>query len=192
MIEYTNRRGDRYYVLQGTTKTGKPKYYCSKKRRGVGVERLPDGYELREDPVRATVTVRKVRPTRIATIERELVERLAGELTATRTLVDVDGDSIVVYATHVSKREVDAWCVDLGPFGKSRAEIEAILAKNSDYSPMFRFTLIDEDERVFAAERWCFRGSIDDWIDIAGLGSLEALAEELLPHLGEESFYALM
>jgi hypothetical protein len=191
-IEYVNRRGDRYYVLQGKTKTGKPKFYCSKKRGGAGGEQLSDGYELREDPVRGTVTVRKVRPTRIATIERELVERLAGELSTTRTLVDVDGDSIVVYATNVRKRDVDAWCADLGPFGMGRAEIEAVLVKNSDYSPLFRFTLVDENERVFAAERWCFRGSIDDWIDIAGVGSLEALARALLPHLGEESFYELM
>jgi hypothetical protein len=29
-IEHVNRRGDRYYVLQGKTKTGKPKFYCSK------------------------------------------------------------------------------------------------------------------------------------------------------------------
>jgi hypothetical protein len=85
MIQYTNRRGDRYYVVQGKTKTGKPKFYCSKKPGGVGVERLPEGMELREDPQSAVVTVRKARPTRIAPVERELVERLASELTATRT-----------------------------------------------------------------------------------------------------------
>ncbi len=77
-------------------------------------------------------------------------------------------------------------------FGKSRSEIEAILAKNSGYSPMFRFTLIDEDERVFGAERWCFRGSIDDWIDLAGVASLKAIAELFLPYLGDEGFYELM
>jgi hypothetical protein len=117
---------------------------------------------------------------------------LASELTATRTLVDVDGDSIVVYATNVSTRDVDAWCAGLGPFGKSRSEIEAVLAKNSNYSPLFRFTLVDENERVFGAERWCFRGSIDDWIHIPGRKPLEAIARKYLPHFGEESFYELM
>ncbi len=34
-IEYVNRRGDKYYLLQGKTKTGKPKYYVSRKPDGV-------------------------------------------------------------------------------------------------------------------------------------------------------------
>lgn len=51
-MEYVNRRGDRYFVPQGKTKTGKPKYYCSKRTDalGVSVERLPEDYEIHENP----------------------------------------------------------------------------------------------------------------------------------------------
>src|SRR5437899_2787853 len=48
-IEYVNRRGERYYLLQGKTKTGKPKYYVSRKAEGVPVEQMPEGYELHEN-----------------------------------------------------------------------------------------------------------------------------------------------
>jgi hypothetical protein len=193
MMQYTNRRGDRYYVLQGKTKTGKPAYHCSKKPHGMPVERLPDGYELREDPVRATVTVRKVRPTRIASLERELVVRLAEKLKGVRTIVDVDGDSIVVYSAEREPRAAKQLFEMLAVPGMSKAaKMEDFLARHANYSPMLRFTLVDEDERLFRAERWCFRGSIDDWIDLAGEASLEELAAALLPHLGEESFYDLM
>ena len=41
-FEYVNRCGDRYYLLQGKTKTGKPKYYASKKAEGVPVEQMPE------------------------------------------------------------------------------------------------------------------------------------------------------
>jgi hypothetical protein len=49
-LEYVNRRGDRYFVLQGKTKTGKPKFYCSKRYSGVGVDRLPDEFAIHENP----------------------------------------------------------------------------------------------------------------------------------------------
>jgi hypothetical protein len=31
---------------------------------------------------------------------------------------------------------------------------------------MMQFILDDKEERLFTAQRYCFRGSIDDWIDI--------------------------
>jgi hypothetical protein len=62
------------------------------------------------------------------------------------------------------------------------------------YSPVFRFTLVDPQERLSIAERFCFRGSIDDWMHLAGGGPdpLERLAKRYVKHLGKESFYELM
>jgi hypothetical protein len=51
-LEYVNRRGEKYFLLQGTTKTGKPKYYVSRKAEGVPVESVPEGYEIHENPER--------------------------------------------------------------------------------------------------------------------------------------------
>ena len=59
------------------------------------------------------------------------------------------------------------------------------------YQKVLRFTLIDEDDRRFAAERWCFLGSIDDWIPLSG-GELAGLIERYAPHIGKESFFELM
>ena len=47
-VTHTNRRGDTYYLLQGLTKTVKPKYYVSKKPGANTVEQIPDGFELYE------------------------------------------------------------------------------------------------------------------------------------------------
>lgn len=55
------------------------------------------------------------------------------------------------------------------------------------------FTLQDEDERLFSAERWCYLGSIDAWRPLlGGAADLESLAAQLLPHVGRESFFELM
>jgi hypothetical protein len=57
---------------------------------------------------------------------------------------------------------------------------------------MLRFTLVDEEKRLFDAERWCFRGSIDTWISLAGPRPLETHARKYLPHLNRESFFELI
>jgi hypothetical protein len=54
---------------------------------------------------------------------------------------------------------------------------------------------VDEKDRTFRAQRWCFRGSIDDWIDLwqsGASGKLAALVKKFCPHIGQESFYELM
>ena len=54
-----------------------------------------------------------------------------------------------------------------------------------------RFVLVDKAERLFAPERYCFRGSVDDWISIGPPAPLEKLAAKYLKHLGRESFFEL-
>jgi hypothetical protein len=60
---------------------------------------------------------------------------------------------------------------------------------------VMRFTLADENDRTFRVQRWCFRGSIDRWIDFWALGSegnLSDLVKKFCPHVGQESFFELM
>ena len=82
-VEHINRRGDRYYVFQGRTKTGKPKYYASKSatsQSGQRVDSLPEDFEIFENPGNAAVTVRRRKRSRIVDAERQLVEQLALEV----------------------------------------------------------------------------------------------------------------
>lgn len=191
-LEHVNRRGDRYYVLQGRTKTGKPKFYCSRKAEGNRVDQLPEGYEIHESPTNAVVTIRTVRPSRILAAERELVERLARELAAVAVIVDCDGDCLVVYASNCSP--APATGLFERRFGKGAAAESRVgewLTAHAHYAPELRFTLRNEDERLYGAERWCYRGSIDGWFPLRGHGPLEAIARSYLPHLGQESFFEL-
>ena len=56
---------------------------------------------------------------------------------------------------------------------------------------MMQFTLIGKGTREFAVERWCFRGSIDDWFPLS-YGELKTLVARYGRHLGKESFFELM
>jgi hypothetical protein len=59
------------------------------------------------------------------------------------------------------------------------------------YTAVMRFRLVEEDRRRFAAERFCFRGSIDDWIHIGGPDRLEKLVKRYVKYLGTDDFYEL-
>ncbi len=58
----------------------------------------------------------------------------------------------------------------------------------AQFAPVLRFTLIDEDQRTFEAERMCYLGSIDDFIHI-GYGPLEPMVSDIIATLGTEEFF---
>ena len=55
-----------------------------------------------------------------------------------------------------------------------------------------KFVLVDADERLFTVERWCFLGSIDNWVHLEGPGFLPDQVVKYVKHLGKQSFYDLI
>lgn len=192
-MEYVNRKGDTYYLQQGKTRTGKPNYYFAKRLKAAGLDEIPDGYELYECPETAKVYVRKVRVTAISPMERELLEeaivRLAG---IEHALVDVEADALVVHLSNTEDESLDETCEVFGVRPHMLGRAREYLLRRANYQKMMRFTLVDADERLFTTERWCFRGSIDDWLPIGRPELLERALERFVPHLGKESFFELM
>lgn len=47
--------------------------------------------------------------------------------------------------------------------------------QNANYMAVLRFILTDPAHRRFTPERFCFRGSVDDWINIGPPAPLAAL-----------------
>ncbi len=102
----------------------------------------------------------------------------------------IDGDQIVVYTPDTDPAASAAALQKL--FGPELSGASDWTAQNTRYSAELRFTLADIDQRTFFAERFCYRGSIDDWIPLDGPSPLEPLANKLAPHLGKDSFYDLI
>lgn len=193
-IEYTNRCGEKYFLLQGKTKTGKPKYYVSRKAEGVTVEQMPDGYEFYENPERGLVSVRKIRPSNVSAEERQFLEERTRILAGIEYFcVDIQYDSLVIYTPATDPAvSVSLLSKMFGGFpGGEQAERDWI-GSHTRYLPMLRFTLTDEHKRLFTVERWCFRGGIDGWHFLARAKPLAQQAETYLPHLNQESFFELM
>ena len=182
-----------YYLHHGKTKTGKPIYHFSMNDKGNLMEKIPEGYEIYEHPSNAQVFLRKKQPQIVTDIENHLINKYLKKLkSSNRYLSDIKGKFITVFESNQNIDDLKALFKRL-PFGEHRSDacITEILEQETTYRPIMRFILEDKKQRFFIAERFCFRGSVDDWIYIGGPDSLENLLKAYLKHLGQESFYDL-
>ena len=190
MIEYINRRRKTYYLHEGKTKTGKPKYFFSMKTEGILVDSIPNGYEIYENP-NAQVFLRKIPVQILFPEEIETVKIcLQKYLKPIEFLLDVKGKSIIVYLGNQNfdnLMEIVSFSGDPDMSRKREA-----LTFGLTYNPMMQFVLEDIETRSFTVERWCFRGFIDDWIPLDSSTDLQKLVQTYGAHLGKESFYDLM
>jgi len=197
-LQYENRMGEVYYLQEGKTRTGKPKYYTGRKLTGTPLAAMPEGHEFYERPDTAQVVIRRIPPSPITEFERRQAEDIVRRASGLKHfIVAIEGDALVVYTPSVSRADTDR-LIDLmtGPgHGKWSAIAEKFREdriRHSQYMKMLRFELTNPDKREYRAERWCFRGSIDDWIDLPGCGSLAKVVEQYAKHLDRESFFELM
>jgi len=156
---------------------------------GVLAESMPEGFEIYENP-NAQVFLRRIPPKIITDEERQVVEDGLRQYAGVQDCkIDVKGKTIVIYTPHQSVEEFAQSLKGLNPF-IGEARVRALFACSVQYSPMLQFTVDDEQRRLFTAQRYCFRGSIDDWIDI-GHGPLPTLVTRYVTHLGKESYFEL-
>lgn len=199
-LQFKNRRGETYYLQEGKTPTGRPKYYAGKKLTGKPLAALPEGRQFYERPDTAQVIIRAIRPSPITELEREEAEAIVRRASGIKyCIVAIEGDALVVYAPPIEGGEADiiiSGFRDAFPaLSCESAKLDALRERfnlRAVYTKMLRFELMDSDKRAYRAERWCFRGSIDDWIGLPGYGPLPRLVEQYAPHLGKDSFYELM
>ena len=191
-VTYTNRKGRTYYLHQGVTKTGKPRYYFSRDKGSNLIDEIPEGYEISES-VNGIVSLAKKRPRKILPAEVEIIEAvLKRHKKSSNYRVNVRSEEIEIYErvgpnptellAGLNFRLFDS------EIGKRLEEEERIY---SQFTPILRFILYDEQERYFGVKRMCYLGSVDDWIDIGKGGSLGEVAEEIIPLLGTERYFDL-
>ena len=189
-ITHTNAKGKTYYLHQGTTKKGKPKYYFSLEREGQLADAIPEGFEIYENP-NAQVFLRRMPPKLITDEERQIVEdgmRKYAEVQDYK--IDVKGNAIVVYTADQDRETLADVFKDLYPTPAAYPQLMTLLRQGIHYSLMMQFLLEDTQRRLFTAQRYCFIGSVDDWIDI-GHSPLTTLVKRYVKHLGQESYYEL-
>ena len=186
-VEHTARTGKTYYLLAGVTKTGKPKYFFSTKQTGNRVDAIPAGFEIYEN-VDGQVFLRKIpkqiiTPAELALVETALQEH--GE--AWQYRAEVKKEIITVYECGTDIAGLN----EMARMFARRPLSDAEKVARARYMAVLRFVLADASTREFVAERFCFKGSIDDWIYVGGPATLADQVGKYIQHLGQESFYEL-
>lgn len=167
---------------------GNPRYYFSTKKEGNLVDHIPEGYEIFEHP-NGMVYLSRIAPKLVTDEEIAMVEngvrdyaRLSNFRVVTRKkemMIFIPGRDFEDY-----RKEFE------GQRGMDIERLKKIFDDSLYYMPMMRFVLEDQKKRIFRVDRWCFIGSIDDWMVLDG-GGLEELVKCYCPHLGKDSFYKL-
>jgi len=191
-ITYTNRKGLTYHLCKGVTKTGKPRYYFAREPTGELVDQIPDGFTIGES-VNGIVSLIKDRPAQILAQEIAAVEAAVKRHPKSRNYrVNVRPNRIEIYElVGADPQDLIAALRREGLLFSGAADrIQGTLDRHAQFTPIMRFTLVDAEGRAFGAERMCYLGSIDDWIQIDH-GQIDRLAERLIPTLGTDEFFEL-
>ena len=182
-------------LYRGQTRTGKPRYYFGRAGQGQGevVTELPPGFTISES-VNGVVSLVKDHPSLIQPEEVAAVEAAVQQHPeARRYRVAVKHDQIEVYEQ--VGPDYDALLSELHiPNLSSPGLAERLQTweeRHARYTPVLRFVLLDPTRRRFGAQRWCYLGSIDDWLELGQTGSAAQLARALIPTLGTDQFYEL-
>ena len=185
-ITHFNAKGKTYYLHQGVTKTGKPKYYFSMNSEGILADAIPEGFEIYEAPD-ARVFLRRIPPKIIWDEEKQVVEDGMRKYSGVQDYkIDVRGNTIEVY-TAIQDRETFSQMFAAMRLPPSKAKIAELVTQFMRFSLRMKFVLEDEEHRTFVAQRPGFFGWFDDWDDIGEPGKLPTLVKKYVKLLGEES-----
>jgi len=194
-ITYVNRKGRTYHLCQGVTKTGKPRYYFSTKAEGNLVEKVPQGYTIQES-VNGIVSLVKERPMLLTEKEIDTVKRAVQKHPkAKRYRVGIKPDRVEIYE-QVGPNLMDLFVALkqeglLTPGDNMAHRLQEEERVYGQFTPAMRFILADEEKRYFRAQRMCYRGGMDHWIEVGFGKTLGQMASSLIPKLGTEEFFEL-
>ena len=194
-INHTNRKGLTYTLYRGQTKTGKPRYYFGRAGQGQGepVTEIPPGFSISES-VNSVVSLVKDRPSLIQPEEVAAIEEAVQQHPeARRYRVAVKHDRIEVYERIGPDYDTLLGELHMAHLSSpSLAErLHALEDRHARYEPVLRFILLDPKQRRFGAQRMCYLGSIDGWLELGQTGPVAKLARALIPTLGTDQFYEL-
>lgn len=185
-IIFKNQRKENYYIKSKLTKTGKTTYFLTKKMDKDCLDFMPAGYEVFEKYDSQMMFIRKAQPKQFSEKELKIIENV---LKKNKSIADFKldsyGDEVKIYVAE--ENEIGA------RFGLSGFEMKQLAGLLKNFRELMKIKVegINED-KSYEVMRFCFRGSIDDWITIGWGSDLKELAQQYLIHLGKESYYDLM
>jgi len=189
-LSYANRRGNRYYLHAGRTKTGKLRYFVAKSPGEGSLETMPEGYEFAES-INGVVSVRRIdrRGPRIpeqdvAIVRVEMARH--GQLRHHRAEC-VRGE-IVIFEPVSGLTMLDAEDALWPGIRWNKTAIDHLAAR-ARYAPVLKFAPCRSGD--YAVHRMTYRGQ-GGWSWPLAHGRLVELVGRFVGKIGTEAFFDLM
>ncbi len=192
VLTHTNRLGRTYYLHEGRTKTGKPRYFARKTIGDGPLTKMPSGFEFSES-INGVVSVRRVDTSgkMIPTVD---VQVLSAELARHEHLrshaVDVKKDAIII-CEPVGGIQLRDFETTAGHMLIDPAILQRIASvKPSRFEPVMKFERTQSIDAPYAAFRMTYRGD-GGWYMLS-TGELSELVESYVGHIGTDEFFELL
>lgn len=163
-LSIENSQKKSYFIKSRTTKKGNTTYYMTTKEDETCLDDIPVGYEVFEKYDIGSLFIRKKIESSFTKAE---IETLKKHLDKNKSIYD--------YRLNIHGKEISIYTAESSRF-EERMKIN-----------FFK----DKSERNFEVERYCYRGSVDDWIEIGCESDIDKIGNNYLIHLGKESYYEL-
>ena len=192
-LTYVNRRGETYYLHEGRTKRGLPRYFVAKTVGAGALAAMPAGFEITES-INGVVSVRRIDPDAPA-VPAPDVDLVRAEVARHPHLrfhrVDVAKGAIVVFQP-VGGLTVDSVVAIARTLGLPAALTEGRLAGqlgHSSYTPVLKFVPCGSE--VYEMFRMTYRGR-GGWSWALTDGPLKKLVQKYVRLVGTDEFFELM
>jgi len=189
VFAHTNRMRVTYYLHEGRTKTGKPRYVFTKTVGPEALAEMPDGFEVSES-INAVVSVRRKNPGAVVAPEedRKAVETVVGRHAHLRGyVVRAVGNAVVIFEPRPRPDELRDLAQRLGNTPRALGYVEDQM-KKAQYAPVMKF---EPEGAGYVAFRMTYRGN-GGWSWPLRTGKLLDLARRFVGSIGTEEFFDLM
>lgn len=183
---FKSRMGKAYYVKSRKTKKGNTTYFLTTKKDDSCLDILPKEYEVYENYSAQMLYIRKKKERGFSSKDIAIIQ---AELSKNDAIdgfeLNINGNEITIYDLEDKTKQKPSL---LAMIPKDRREIAK--AYFMQYSENMRIKKITKKKEVeYHIMRFCYRGSIDDWIVIDAGDDLAALAKANLKLIGTEEFF---
>lgn len=193
-LSYTNRVGATYYLHEGKTKTGRPRYFAAKTVREGAIAAMPSGYEFSESingvvsVRRADTAVSRISQTDLAMVRAELsrhehlrrhrAEVVKGEIVIFEPMGGISFDAVAEMARSPF----------VSPNGLKAQQLESTMVPKR-YDPVLKFVPAEEPHH-YVVHRMTYRGD-GGWSYPLTIDPLRKVVKKYIRHVGTEGFFEL-
>jgi len=186
-----NSRGKSYFIKSKKTKKGNTTYYVTKKEDETCLDEIPTGYEVFEKYDSGLMFIRKKKSSLFSLREINAIKK---GLEKNKSIIDyrinLHGGELAIYTAEKEINDTSFESLkDLFYTQSQKSHYKSIWKR---FEERMQIKIVqDKSGKYFEVKRYCYRGSVDDWITIGVESDIGVVGDKYLTHIGKDSYYEL-